>query len=176
MKKLLSILLALLMLSFMLFACTKKDIQETSSNHLIGFFIDDESLEKIGISEERLKLLYELGEIRFFNGYAIFNNREGKNIVLQFNDSGEVIKVEAYDEVEATYENVEKIQQGMTVFEVIEILGLPFFYKTSSIVEAFEYMDCSVHVTFSEEMTVTYAGWGPRYDVEANSSTGIELR
>ena len=157
MKKLLSILLALLMLSFMLFACTKRDIQETSSNHLIGFFIDDESLEKIGISEERLKLLYELGEIRFVNGYAIFNNREGKNIVLQFNDSGEVIKAEVYDEVEATYENAEKIQQGMTVFEVIELLGLPSFdVKLTSI---FMYEDCLQQVDFYEEdMTVKDCG------------------
>ena len=138
MKKLLSILLAILMLSFMLFACDKdNDIMNTDATSsieepskeedqklIVGFTITSEQLEKAFLTEEELQeKILSKKFCKIYDFIVISNQVEQKNIVMHI-ENDKVSRIEAYDMV-ITSPEATTICEGMSIYEVIEVAGYP---------------------------------------------------
>ena len=61
-----------------------------------------------------------------YGGYIFYADKNGDNIVSKLGDDyNTFVKTEAYPDVEPTKDDFSSIKAGMSVFEVVQKLGLP---------------------------------------------------
>ncbi len=127
-EKLLSVILIAVMLLSALSACTEDDFGDVTING-----DDTESTLKVGMScEDALAIIGEDNCFAYLGHY--FFERGDKNVVVMFDGSASrVEKIEEFDKVSATKEDFSKITVGMTVFEVVKLVGIPFASYTSGL-------------------------------------------
>ena len=81
---------------------------------------------KKGMTYEEFSALMQDVSV-FEYGMCAFFEYENKNVVVGFGDDTKVIRIEVYADVGEVPESAfEAIQPGMTVYEVVQLVGLPF--------------------------------------------------
>ena len=135
-------------------SCNSKDGDDTddilkkySITVNTNYFIDNISLPvntsetisvdgiEVGMSGKDVRSLLE-GKVDYFsyNGCLFYKNDDNKDVVIQFTrDTDTVYRIEAYEHTEPERELFASIIEGMDVFDVVEIVGLPQRSATSGI-------------------------------------------
>lgn len=94
-----------------------------------------------------------------YYGYIFLESEDGNNIVAEFDIDGKTLtRKEKYNKVTDIYvENFERITSGMTVFEVVRLLGLPVAKSDSEDVRSLDFGDAnaSYRVIFDKDMKVS---------------------
>lgn len=81
---------------------------------------------KEGMTYEEFSAFVQDVSVFRYGKYAFFEY-EDKNIVVEFSDKMKVVRKEVYADVGEVPESAfEAIQPGMTVYEVVQLVGLPF--------------------------------------------------
>ena len=58
--------------------------------------------------------------------YEFYKNADGKSVVVKLDsDHKEAVETKCFDSVTPTEETFAKIEKGMSVYEVVELVGLP---------------------------------------------------
>ena len=111
--------------------------------------ISIEDIDKYkGASYEELSELF-FGNEHFEHGEFVFiKDRRGTNVVAELKiGSNEVVDIRAYPPVSPSHEDFEKITDGMSVFDVVERVGIPFGSFTSGVDSlSFKASDGSVYM------------------------------
>ncbi|MBQ8310138.1 MAG: hypothetical protein IJX80_03890 [Clostridia bacterium] len=111
------ILILLLLSAMLLSACTAP----TSCNAPTATDL------RTGMSEkEAIEILGEVSYVKA-SQYIFFENENGQSVVLYFNESAVLSRIETYDAPETTpdVDDVLKLAPDTTVYEVIKALGVP---------------------------------------------------
>ena len=110
--------LVFLILTLTLSSCTGSIGHE---NHIIR--VGQTYNEVISSIEDKQFLTYDR--------FMFFENKSGMNVVVEFNDSLELVtKIAYYEKGTADNSSVSRVKVGMTPFEVVELIGLPSWSLT----------------------------------------------
>lgn len=147
MKKILSLLLCIVVITLSFAACKgeKEDLEATTVTTTatttaekpvrMGILKDCEPISSFDdftegiMSEEQLSRFKEsASECLHLGGCYICKNEKGENVVFRLKtgkENSEILKIERYPAVDPTEEGMDKIEEGMTLFDVIRLVGIP---------------------------------------------------
>ncbi len=94
-----------------------------------------------------------------YKGYIFYRDENGNSVVAKEcpNDCGRYAEAEAFLAVEATEETFDEIEVGMTVNEVVKLVGIPLVSATTDIL-SMDFLsadDQCYRVYFNNDMTVS---------------------
>lgn len=111
----------------------------------------------IGMTYDEVLSLQSDMKYLIHRNYMFYVDSDGKNIVVEFgNETYLVEKIEDFQTVAAEQDSFSSITEGMTVFDVVEKVGLPLRCTTSGLSTLdFQSMDGSMfRILWDENMKV----------------------